>query len=78
MSQLNMHMTPAFEKKLLRLMKVRNITTKAEAIRVAVNETLEHSIHKVESTDFSTWVGLAKKVPTNAKPRFKSDDDLWK
>ncbi len=32
----------------------------------------------IKSIDFSTWIGLAKNVPVNPKPRFKSDDDLWK
>jgi len=78
MGQLNIHMTPTFEKNLLRLMKVRHIKTKAEAIRIAINETLNHSIHQIKPVDFSTWIGLAKNIPVNSKPKFKSDDDLWK
>ena len=78
MSQLNIHMTPAFEKKLLRLMKVRHITTKAEAIRIAVNEALEHSILNVKPIDFVELIGIGNDAPTNSNPRFKSDDDLWK
>lgn len=78
MSQLNIHMSPAFEKNLLRLMKVRHIKTKAEAIRIAVNETLSHAVHQIKPVDFSTWIGLATNIPTNPSPKFKSDDDLWK
>jgi len=78
MTQLNIHMTPAFEKTLHRLMKVRHINTKAEAIRIAVKEALEHSILNTRPVDFSEWIGLAEKAFVNTKPRFKSDDDLWK
>lgn len=78
MSQLNIHMTPIFEKNLRHLMKVRHIETKAEAIRIAVNEALEHFILNIKPTDFTTWIGLAKQSPINTKPQFKSDDGLWK
>ena len=78
MTQLNMQMTTGFEQNLRRLMKVRHLHTKAEAVRLAIEETLERSSHRIESIDFSGWVGLAKQVPMNIKPKFKSDDDLWK
>jgi hypothetical protein len=78
MSQLNIHMTPLFENQLLKFMKLRHISTKAEAIRVAVKEGLEHSIGYAKSTDFSAWLGLGKQALTNKKMKFHSDDDLWK
>lgn len=78
MSQLNIHMTSKFERDLQKFMKVRNIPTKAEAIRTAVGEGLERAIAHVRPTDFSTWLGLAKQVPINSKRRFCSDDELWK
>ena len=78
MSQLNIHLTTAFERDLRKFMKVRHIPTKAEAIRTAIKEGLERSIGQQKpSTNFSTWLGLAKQASPNKKPRFRSDDDLW-
>lgn len=77
MSQLNIHMNPLFAKDLKKLMKIRHIKTKAEAVRTAVRESLEHSILSIKPTDFSEWVGLGQQVPTNEKTKFKSDNDLW-
>jgi hypothetical protein len=78
MTQLNIHMTERFEKELLKFMKLRHITVKALAIRIAIREGLEHSVGYPKSTDFSTWVGLGNQVPTHKKVKFRSDDDLWK
>lgn len=78
MSQLNIHMTTEFARDLRSFMKARHLKTKAEAVRVAIKEGLEHTIYHEKATDFSTWVGLGKQVPTNKKPKFRSDDDLWK
>lgn len=78
MSQLNIHMTPSFEKNLQKLMHILHIKTKAEAIRYAIKETLNHSLIHAKPGDFSKWIGLGKQVPVNANSQFKSDDDLWK
>jgi len=76
MTQLNMHMTPDFERELTKFMKIRRLKTKAEAIRIAIREGLHHSV-QAEPINFSDWIGLGKEVPENKKPRFHSDDDLW-
>lgn len=78
MTQLNIHMTQVFEKELLKFMKLRHITTKTEAVKVAIREGLEHSIGHLKSTDFSQWVGLGNQAPIKKKVKFHSDDDLWK
>ncbi len=78
MTQLNIHMTAKFENELLKFMKLRHIPTKAEAVRIAIKEGLEHTVGYMKSTDFSAWVGLGNQVPTNKKVKFRSDDDLWK
>ena len=78
MTQLNIHMNQVFEKELLKFMKLRHITTKAEAVRIAIREGLAHSIGHPKSNDFSAWVGLGNQIPTNKKTKFRSDDDLWK
>lgn len=78
MTQLNLHVTPIFERDLKKFMKVRSIKTKAEAIRVAVKEGLEHSVASKKIIDFSVWVGLGNQAITNKKTKFHADDDLWK
>jgi hypothetical protein len=78
MSQLNIQLTPDFERRLTRLMRVRGLKTKSEAVRVAVQETLERSLTEAKPrTDFRTWIGLGRRAPLNPNPRFRSDDDLW-
>ena len=77
MSQLNIHMTPAFERVLKRLMEVRKIRTKSEAIRLAVEESLERELRDASSTDFTSWLGIGKTVPENPTPRFPSHEALW-
>lgn len=78
MGQLNIHMTAEFEKELHKFMKIRHIDTKAAAIRIAIKEGIEHSMRQANKSDFSDWAGLAAEAPTNPKPRFTSDDDIWK
>ncbi|HEV7734643.1 MAG TPA: hypothetical protein VGR62_20895 [Candidatus Binatia bacterium] len=58
MPQLNMQLTPDFERKLARLMRVRGIKTKSDAIRLAVEEALSTSLRKGTTTDFTAWRGL--------------------
>ena len=78
MSQLNIHMTPAFEEILARFMKSREIRTKSAAIRIAVEEALERQLRDARTTDFTSWLGAGTKVPENPKRKFAADDDLWK
>lgn len=78
MPQLNIHLTPTFEKDLKKFMKIRHIETKSEAIRIAIKEGIEHSIGPVKPVDFSKWIGLGNQAPVNKKRKFFSDSDLWK
>lgn len=78
MSQLNINMSPEFEKDLLKFMRARRLKTKAEAIRTAIKEGLEHTIGHAKHVNFQTWIGLGKQAPLNKKNKFHSDDDLWK
>lgn len=77
MSQINLHVTPAFERALARLMRLRQFATKSEAIRVAVEEAAGRAA-RPRATDFAAWRGLGKRAAVNPKPRFRSDDDLWR
>ena len=75
--QLNIHVTPEFEKALSQLMRARKFRTKSEAIRFAVREALQLSVRSRQSCDYSEWLGLAAGAPQNPKPRFRSEDELW-
>jgi Arc/MetJ-type ribon-helix-helix transcriptional regulator len=77
MSQINVHLTTEFEQALAELMRLRQIKTKSDAIRAAVQEALERERRRRETPDFSRWLGLGTKAPENPTPRFRSDDDLW-
>jgi hypothetical protein len=77
-SQLNIHMTAAFEKRLAQFMRARGIKTKSEAVRVAIEEGLALLTRRADSTDFEGWRGLGTRAPLNPTPRFASDADLWK
>lgn len=77
MAQLNVHVTPDFEDALRRFMRVRGITSKSEAVRVAVKEGLERAYTQDRQADFTAWIGLACSGSENPEPRFRSDDDLW-
>jgi Arc/MetJ-type ribon-helix-helix transcriptional regulator len=77
MAQLNVHVTPEFEEALARLVRLRKLRSKSEAVRVAVHETLERETRRVDAPDFRSWIGAALKAPLNPNPRFQSDDDLW-
>lgn len=77
MPQLNMHLTPEFQQSLADYMRLRHLKTKSEAIREAVREALERERSRRRTADFTTWLGLANRVPQNPHPRFSSDDDLW-
>ena len=78
MSQINIHLTSEFEQALTEFMRLRQIKTKSDAIRAAVQEAVERERRRRETPDFSRWVGLATKAPQNPAPRFRSDDDLWR
>jgi hypothetical protein len=78
MSQLNIHITAAFEHDLRKFMRMRHLKSKAEAIRTAIKEGLEHAMPQIKPLDFSSWEGLGKQIPVNKNPKFHSDDDLWK
>lgn len=77
MSQLNIHLTPDFDAALTKLMRVRGLRTKSEAVRLAVQETLERESRVRKVLDFAELRGLANKAKLNPHPRFPTHDDLW-
>jgi len=77
MSQLNIHMTEEFERRLSQLMRMRGVKTKSEAVRLAVAEAVQRELDKGETADFRSWLGAALEAPLNPAPRFRNHDDLW-
>jgi len=77
-SQLNLHMTPGFDKALAKFMRLKGIRTKSEAIRIAVQEGIERLTNRGKGTDFNTWIGAGTSAPLNLKRRFRDSADLWK
>jgi predicted DNA-binding antitoxin AbrB/MazE fold protein len=41
-------------------------------------ESLECSNQQPQCTDFTQWIGYAKRSHENPQPRFRTDDDLWR
>jgi metal-responsive CopG/Arc/MetJ family transcriptional regulator len=77
MGQLNINMTPEFEKDLETYMREQGISQKSEAIRRAIHEAALRRQMERQKVDFRSWRGLALKSAPNPKPRFKNEDDLW-
>lgn len=77
MAQINLHVSSEFEEALSAFMRLRGVQTKSDAIRLAVQEAAEREIERRRATDFSRWLGLARRAEENPHPRFRSHDDLW-
>ncbi len=77
MKQLNINITPQFEKDLKLYMKRSNLTRKSEAIRLAVEESAARLKKPDSKMEYRAWLGLGLKAPLSAKPRFKSENGLW-
>lgn len=76
MRQINLNVTPEFERDLQRLMKLRRIRTKSDAIRVAVHELATRRADPDDSL-FGELLGAGLRAPLAPKPRFASEDELW-
>ena len=75
MKQLNLNVTPDFERDLQQYMKKKEIPTKSEAIRQALREVGAHGTGS--DYDFRSWLGMGLKTPLRKKRRFRSEDELW-
>ncbi len=76
MAQLNLNVTPEFERDLQSYMKSRGIARKSDALRQALREAVVRSKGENEY-DYRGWLGLGVKVPVRRKPRFRGEDELW-
>ena len=78
MSQLNLQITKAFLEDLKKLMRLMGISTKSEAIRVAVHEMVERLESGAKQTDYRAWLGRGLKGGGPRSPRrFPNEDSLW-
>ncbi len=77
MAQLNINQTPEFDSDLARLMRVRKIRTKSEAIRLAVKESLQRALEESSSSSYGDWIGMACGTGENPNPRFQDHSELW-
>ena len=75
MKQLNLNVTPEFERDLKLFMKRKGIRSKSDAIRSAIREAAARTA--IAKTDFRSWIGIAAKDPPNPNQKFKTEDDLW-
>ena len=66
MKQLNLNVTPEFERDLKLFMKRKGIKRKSDATRCAIREVASRTI--VPKTDFRSWIGVAAKDPPNPNP----------
>lgn len=76
MAQLNIHMSPAFEQKLRRFMKVRQIKTKSDAVRTAVDEALQLA-QKIPTVNLRDLFGAGKRLRQRPRKSWLKEDDLW-
>jgi hypothetical protein len=76
MKQLNVNVTPEFERDLRHFMKKKGIQRKSDAVRQAMREAASRSKANADY-DYRSLLGLGLKALLNPKPRFKSEDDLW-
>ncbi len=78
MAQMNLNVTPEFERVLQRFMRLRKLTSKSEAVRLAVSEAVERENRGRAHAPFSSWLGAGNRAQPNPHPRFANEDDLWK
>jgi len=76
MAQLNLNVTPEFERDLREYMKRRGFTRKSDALRRALREAVARESGAGEE-DYRRWLGLGVRAPLRRKRRYLSEDDLW-
>lgn len=77
MAQININETVEFVRDLKRLMSVRKIRHKSDAIRRAVHEAAQQLGRNDQSMDFRELLGIAGKGRVNPNPKFKDRASLW-
>ena len=76
MGQLNINMSQEFEQKLKRYMQVRQIKTKSDAVRTAVDEALQLA-KRMPTVELRELFGAAKRLRQRPRRNWIKEDDLW-
>ena len=76
MRQININVTPEFERDLKLYMQRTGVKQKSEAIRRAVHKAAEQESAGREAA-IDRLYGLALKYPPRKKRKFLTEDDLW-
>ena len=77
MSQINLQTSKEFLKDLKRFMELKGISTKSEAIRVAVREMVLRLEGQNKKTGLRGWLGMGLKATPRSHRKFPSEDSLW-
>jgi hypothetical protein len=77
MARLNINLAPEFQDNLRKLMRLRGIASKSEAVRFAVKEVVEREATQKRQTDWRALIGWANQFPENPNAKSKSHDELW-
>lgn len=78
MPRMNINVTPEFERALHRLMRLRGIQSKSEAVRLAVIEAADRERLSRRQPDFKSLLGIGLRAPLRKHREFASEDDLWR
>ncbi len=74
--QINLTLSPEFERDLELYMRKHKLATESEAIRRAIHEALSEPATG-KSLDFRDLLGIGNKAPQVKNPRFRTSADLW-
>jgi len=77
MAQLNINLAPEFQENLEKLMRLRGITSKSEAVRIAVKEAVERESAHKPMVEWASLIGWAKQFPEDPNAKLITEDELW-
>jgi Arc/MetJ-type ribon-helix-helix transcriptional regulator len=75
MRQININVTPEFQRDLDMLMRKRKLKNKSDAIRFAVRQAA--GARAEEPYDYRAWIGYALRAPLARKKKYLTEDELW-
>ena len=76
MPQINLNVTPQFAEDLERLVRLRGLPNRSQAIRVAVREAVERALAEAPAGGIASLQGIAVQGARRRR-RFTDDDGLW-
>ncbi len=76
MPQINLNVTPQFREDLERLIRLRGLSSRSQAIRIAVREAVERVLTATPGGGVASLRGIGLAGARRTR-RFRDDDDLW-